>query len=299
MNFVEPHATMVLEKDPLIKIEKMGRICYKSENENYTTETAKKFYNSLINSGHLSVLEHATFIFKVHDIITYERAKRNRFLNCSHVVDYYVSGNLRAIFESEIMGLIVPLLSKYPDLEHKKLPKSDKQFYRSSSEVIESDVLLDFKMESEVMKHRYYTVVFETDRGVSHEMVRHRLASFSQESTRYCNYSKDKFGHELTFVKPFGSDEWTNEQKYDYVEALKAAEKSYFNLIASGLSPQQARGVLPTDLKTTIAVTMNLEGWKHFFDLRYHGVTGKPHPNMKQVADLARQLFLFRGYTNL
>ena len=299
MQLIDPHAVMVIENDPLIKIEKMGRICYKSESE-CTKETAKKFYDSLINSGHLSVLEHATFLFKVRDNITYEKAKRCKFLNCTYAEDYYVSGNLRAIFESKLNGLMVPLLIKYPELanrglglEVENLANFERLMYSNQSSVVEAP---HFSFESEQMKHMYYTVVFDTDRGVSHEMVRHRLASFSQESTRYCNYAKDKFGHELTFIKPFGSDDWTNEQKYDYVQALKFAEKSYFSLLDSGLTPQQARGVLPTDIKTTIAVTMNLENWKHFFDLRYHGTTGKPHPNMKEVAGLALPLFQYRGW---
>ena len=134
-----------------------------------------------------------------------------------------------------------------------------------------------------MIEHYSITVKFICDRGVSHEIVRHRIASFAQESTRYCNYIKDDFGSEITVIKPFffkeGTDAW-----YFWKKSCEEAEKAYFNLLTWGCSPQEARSILPNSLKTEIVVTMNLRGWRHFFKLRALGTTGAPHPQMKEVA---------------
>ena len=127
------------------------------------------------------------------------------------------------------------------------------------------------------------TVKFVVDRGISHELVRHRLASFAQKSTRYCNYSKDDFGSEITFIIPeyleYKSEGWNI-----WKESMKQAEDAYFKMLDFGLSPQQARAVLPNSLKTEVVMTANLREWRHFFKLRALGTTGKPHPQMLEVA---------------
>lgn len=134
-----------------------------------------------------------------------------------------------------------------------------------------------------MLEHANLTVRFIVDRGVSHELVRHRVASFAQESTRYCNYGQDKFGNEITVIKPLFFDE--NSQQYAIWEnAMSEAEASYFNLLACGASPEQARCVLPNSLKTEVIMTANIREWRHFFRLRALGETGKPHPQMKEVA---------------
>jgi thymidylate synthase (FAD) len=129
---------------------------------------------------------------------------------------------------------------------------------------------------------------FVCDRGVSHEVVRHRVASFAQESTRYCNYGLEKFGGEITVVRP----SWCSPG-YDMYDDWKAGcyncEGAYFTMLANGATPQQARGVLPTDTKTEIVVTMNLANWDHFFGLRCDPAA---HPNMREVAMLARELYI-------
>lgn len=134
-----------------------------------------------------------------------------------------------------------------------------------------------------MLEHASVTVKFVVDRGISHELVRHRLASFAQESTRYCNYSKDDFGSEITFIIPdyleYKSEGWSI-----WKEAMKQAEDSYFKMLDFGLSPQQARAVLPNSLKTEVVMTANLREWRHFFKLRALGTTGKPHPQMLEVA---------------
>lgn len=134
-----------------------------------------------------------------------------------------------------------------------------------------------------MLEHASVTVKFVCDRGVSHELVRHRLASFAQESTRYCNYSKDDFGSEVTFIIPeflvYGS------QGFDiWKEQMKSAEKAYFDMLNFGFTSQEARSVLPNSLKTEVNMTCNLREWRHFFKLRAAGQTGTPHPQMLEVA---------------
>ena len=134
-----------------------------------------------------------------------------------------------------------------------------------------------------MLEHASITVKFVVDRGISHELVRHRLASFAQESTRYCNYSKDDFGSEITFIIP-DYLEYKSEGWNIWKESMKQAEDAYFKMLDFGLSPQQARAVLPNSLKTEVVMTANLREWRHFFKLRALGTTGKPHPQMLEVA---------------
>lgn len=134
-----------------------------------------------------------------------------------------------------------------------------------------------------MLEHASMTVRFIVDRGVSHEIVRHRMASFAQESTRYCNYSRDKYGNELTFIKPLFFTEGSTEWRV-WCSAMKNAEDSYLYLLKRGATPEQARAVLPNSLKTELIMTANMREWRHFFNLRAAGTTGKPHPQMAEVA---------------
>lgn len=131
-----------------------------------------------------------------------------------------------------------------------------------------------------VIEHEKITVRIICDRGVSHEIVRHRLASYSQESTRYCNYSKDKFGNELTLIKPFF---WEKEStQYElWLQVMEKIENTYNQMIAGGAKPQEARSILPNSLKTELIVTMNLREWRHFFKLR---TSMSAHPQMREIA---------------
>jgi len=131
-----------------------------------------------------------------------------------------------------------------------------------------------------VIEHYSITVRVICDRGVSHEIVRHRLASYTQESTRYCNYAKGKFGNEITVIKPCFWDE--NDKKYlIWKQTLEQIELAYNKLIESGASPQEARSILPNSLKTEIVITMNLREWLHFFTLR---TSEAAHPQMREIA---------------
>ena len=130
-----------------------------------------------------------------------------------------------------------------------------------------------------VIEHEKISVRIICDRGVSHEIVRHRIASYSQESTRYCNYYKDKFGKELTVIKPIFWDESSEEYKLWY-KTMQNIEDSYNKMIEMGAKPQEARSILPNSLKTEIVVSMNLREWRHFFKLR---TSIKAHPQMREV----------------
>ncbi len=133
-----------------------------------------------------------------------------------------------------------------------------------------------------VLEHEKITVRFICDRGVTHEMVRHRIASYSQESTRYCNYSQDKFGSELTFIKPCFWDEESENYKL-WLESMQFIENTYNKMIEAGAKPEEARSILPNSLKTEIVVTMNLREWRHFFKLR---TAPAAHPQIREVSGI-------------
>lgn len=137
-----------------------------------------------------------------------------------------------------------------------------------------------------VLEHGSLTLKFVCDRGVSHEIVRHRLASYCQESTRYCNYSGKKFGGEITVIRPNFLIEGTRAFAR-WRAACESAEKAYFSLLDWGCTPQEARAVLPNSLKTEIVMTANIREWRHFLRLRCGAAA---HPQMRQVANMASAL---------
>ena len=130
-----------------------------------------------------------------------------------------------------------------------------------------------------VLEHISVTVKFVCDRGVSHEIVRHRLASYSQESTRYCNYSKDDFGGEITVIEPCFLVPCTEGYKL-WEGACLVAEQMYFKMLDWGCTPEEARAVLPNSLKTELVMTANLREWRHFFKLR---TSKAAHPQMREL----------------
>ena len=137
--------------------------------------------------------------------------------------------------------------------------------------------LIKNKHES-ILEHEKVTCLFITDRGVTHEIVRHRLASYSQESTRYCNYSKDKFGKEITLIKPI----FFKKETYEiWKKTMNIIEKKYFELLDKGSTPEEARSILPNSLKTEIVVTMNLRSLRHFLELRCSKIA---HPQIKEIS---------------
>ena len=167
----------------------------------------------------------------------------------------------------------------------KKIERIGRVCYKSEDKITEESAknfitnIIKSGHES-VIEHEKITVKIICDRGVTHEIVRHRIASYSQESTRYCNYSKDKFGNELTVIKPLFWNDDSKEYKL-WEKSMRYAEEIYNNMIQLGCSAQEARSVLPNSLKTEIVVTMNLREWRHFFILR---TANKAHPQMKEIA---------------
>lgn len=131
-----------------------------------------------------------------------------------------------------------------------------------------------------VIEHEKITVLFRTDRGVTHEFVRHRLGSYSQESTRYCRYDRERFGREIAVIRPFFLAEGTPAYGI-WESACQAAEEAYFALLDAGRSAQEARSVLPHSLKTELVMTCNFRQWRHFFRLR---CAPAAHPQARQVA---------------
>ena len=133
-----------------------------------------------------------------------------------------------------------------------------------------------------MLEHASITVKFIVDRGISHEIVRHRIASYAQESTRYCNYSKDKFNKELTFIKPCFLQEGTTVFEV-WKNNMQQAETAYMRMLEIGMLPEHARSVLPNSLKTELVMTANLREWRSFLELRALNKSGKAHPQMLEV----------------
>lgn len=307
MELIKPEVELITEADPFKKIEMAGRTCYKSEN-NITKESAMKFYNNLVKHEHTAMLEHATFVFEVNDDYIYNECCENNYLKCTQqfIQEYdmkekntlsyrrrLVSGNLRAINESNVTMLLYVLYKHNPALVY------NEGFLKSITGVLVDSITinavklvdigaLEGLLEQEKLAHTYKTVRITCDRGVSHELVRHRPFSFAQESTRYVNYSKNT----MQFIEPCDYGSYTPTQKAFFIKALEEAERYYNYLVnETNMPPQNARALLPNALKTEIVITGNMNAWNHFFDLRYFGTTGKPHPDMKVVAEKVYKLF--------
>ena len=169
----------------------------------------------------------------------------------------------------------------------KRVEKAGRICYKSEGKTTEGSANIFVKNiiqrgHESVLEHEKITVTIICDRGITHEIVRHRIASYSQESTRYCNYSDDRFGNELTFIQPCFWNEGDPEYKI-WIKHMEDTEKDYFDLIEMGAKPQEARSILPNSLKTEIVVTMNLREWRHFFKLR---TSNAAHPQMQEIAKM-------------
>ena len=252
-------------------IELAGRTCYKSEDK-ITEDSAKEFVNRMIKFGHGAMLEHGTVYLTIpnknvsRSVLIYY-CERNPY---SKVVwtdtNVYITTNYRVIIENNWNDLL-------------KYITAPTEFHVKRT-----------------------TVKFICDRGVSHEFVRHRVFSFAQESTRYCNYTKDKFNNELTFIIPCWIKDLKEDSYYAYCEYHHAetdpckewfaacinAEHVYTELIEKGWKPQEARSVLPNSLKTELIMTGFDSDWRHFFELR---CASNAHPQAKELADMLKDKF--------
>lgn len=250
------------------QIELAGRTCYKSEDK-ITADSAKGFVERMIKSGHGAMLEHGTvyLCFPMAYEHLYYRYGTNPY-SFSYFSGSKEKGTWRGIVTTNLRVLV------------------------------ENNWMDDLKFLCEPTEYheKRVTVRFTCDRGVSHEFVRHRVFSFAQESTRYCNYSKDKFGNELTFIEPCW--EWYSPTRDGFSEfrtSLVNAENTYLYLIEHGWKPQQARAVLPNALKTELVMTGFVSDWVHFFKLRN---ADSAHPQARELAKPLYEEFLNRKYIN-
>ena len=320
MKIIKPNAELLTHDIPAYQfIEKVGRTCYKSEDK-ITDTSAVNFIKALVKNKHLAMLEHEyLYLFIGTPTYLYEFMHIDRLMNSDeaalmkyfNIHDDIVSGSFRAWIElfdkieneptirvSSIYVYIYKLLNeKYPEIFNNEYYLKDNEGYEDpyfeymafmSREEVEK-WCNDYSDAKKILPH---TIKFTCDRGVSHEFVRHRPASFAQESTRYCNYSHDKFNNELTFIEPcfwnYKADD--NGDLWHYI--CEESEKMYFTMLKEGATPEQARSILPNSLKTELIITATEEEWQHIVDLRYHGTTGKPHPQMKEVMDIAYPLLV-------
>lgn len=274
------------------QIERVGRVCYKSEDK-ITEDSAKPFVDRMIKSGHGAMLEHGTVYLQ-----------------------FFWAG---AVCQQCNQTAPNKLLDRYAGNKYSIVHYHGNDVYVTTNlrVLVENNWLDDLKYICEPTEYheRRVTVHFVCDRGVSHEFVRHRVMSFAQESTRYCNYSKGKFGNGLTFIQP----SWITLDKeitpinelcllsgqYDrenpnlrYLASLVDANYAYLLLLNKGWKPQEARAVLPNSLKTELVVTGFISDWNHFFDLRARGTTGAPHPQAKELAEPLMKEFITRKYIN-
>ena len=291
MRLIKP-SFEILEQQPGIlglykQIELAGRTCYRSEDK-ITPDSAAAFVDRMIKSGHGAMLEHGTVYLAIPHIndIEADNAFNTPFDHnpYSKVTKYnkvaYVTTNYRVIIEN-----------KWEDW-------------------------LKYLCESIEFHEKRITVKFVCDRGVSHEFVRHRVFSFAQESTRYCNYAKDKFGSEITLINPCWMSDFHlgNQYSKDIVEeyrnfenwadnpeisellflcSLAVSEQNYLNLLSNGWKPQQARAVLPNSLKTELIMTGTVKQWEGFFKLRD---AKDAHPQARELAQPLHEEFIKRGY---
>jgi thymidylate synthase (FAD) len=276
------------EKIPLKHIELCARTCYKSENK-ITVDSAHKFVEGLIIAGHWAMLEHGT-LYLYLEVNPDNAFKKFKYVSAKFTAPYNwndVVGTVAAKYRTNPYSRVNTIYSG----------NGRKVYITTNYRVIlDNDWVEDFQFtcESPTEYHKKrYTLKFITDIGVCRELLRHRKFSFANESTRYCNYSKSKFGGELTFITPTwytggnGINDKECSMDSEFELSCEEAEKSYLRMISWGATPQEARQVLPLATKTELVMTGFADDWRHFFGLRLRGTTGKPHPDMHHLAQLA------------
>lgn len=299
---------------PYKLIERIGRTCYKSEDV-INDDSAVKFVRAMAKNKHYAMLEHGQIYLKLNaclenilEQLGNEALKYIAIVDCGSDKNgkwYIVGGSFRAFkelvyFHSDnfaVNAIGKRLENVYPEVFDGEVSENTEKVFGDVNDkpeyisvIEEAEVMSTINNLQDITKEQkdeylrsliVHTVRFFCDRGVSHEFVRHRPASFAQESTRYCNYSKDKFGNEITVIEPCF---WTIPEKAEllavWADAVQYVEKAYFKLLELGATPQETRSVLPNSLKTELCITATEAEWQHIMDLRYHGVTGAPHPQM-------------------
>lgn len=301
-------------EERLALIERAGRVCYKSE-DRIADGTAEKFISNLIQRGHTSVLEHGNIVLRtdastlrwIEDAkLWLARKGRNVYLRVGCHINrpngnvFLVSGNARAWIEflkaielsflaheitDDVISVILNNRVLFDGLDPEKHMRRISKYYKDS--ILDGEMFdLSFVNPGIRAIHQTYTLKFTCDRATSHELVRHRVMSFSQESTRYCNYGKDKFGNEITVIRPFYAQE--GALLYEpWMEGMQNAERAYFKMLNAGATAQEARSVLPNDLKTEVVVTGTCNDWLHFLKLR---TSNAAHPCIRRLALKAAEL---------
>ena len=293
MKIIEPFFQIQDDLDSAsvaVRLEACGRVCYKSEDK-ITEDSALPFVGKIAAHGHNSVLEMAVLTFRV----ICRQSQIDVLLGCQPkflIIDklsegMLLTGSMRAFKELYLLhpanqlvnnlmrvlvGIVPYLFEKLFDTN--KIPARDESISITKMNLSEVD-----QLPGEIrLRHRFVGVKFVVNRAVTHELVRHRLCSFLQESQRYCRYSEDKFDNQVTFIKPmFFVEESKGYQLWK--EAMEQAEAAYFKLLETA-SPQAARTVLPNSCKTEIIVFCNLVEWQHIFSLR---TTPAAEPSMREI----------------
>lgn len=322
MKIVSPNVELIRQESGLEgifkQIELAGRTCYKSEDK-IDKYSARVFVERMIESKHYAMLEHGT----VYLTLNIKSKNRNKTV---HYPWYY--NNAIARYE-EIFSYIQCLFlgNKYSIVklsQNKDYTETTMCITTNYRVIVENDwqeIMNEFLSEPTIYHERRITLKFTTNIGVTREGNRHRVNSIAEESTRYCNYTKDKFSNDICICKPswfdnndidyinkFDESEWIEYMlsKFDtknpdflnfntidwYVMSITFAQIAYRNLIKLGWKPQQAREILPLATKSEVVYTAFVHDWKHWFDLRLYGTTGKPHPNMLEVAKKASKLLI-------
>lgn len=292
MNLIKPKFE-ILEQQPGMDgiykmIELAGRTCYRSEDK-ITPDSAAAFVDRMIKSGHGAMLEHGTIYLEI-PCYTDD--------STSNIVYRYIKNKYSIVY------------TKYGEISNVFQFDSSAYITTNLRVLVENGWTDDLKYICEPTEYheKRITVRFICDRGILAEFTRHRTFSFAAESTRYCNYSKDKFGNELTFIIPcwldYAEQQFTDkdnssirtdlsENEY-FIDLLLEAENTYNYLVQyCGWKPQQARAVLPNSLKTELVMTGLVSDWKHFFKLRD---AGSAHPQARELAQPLHEEFIKRGY---
>lgn len=309
MKLIESSVQIIEEKDPYKMIELAGRTCYKSEDK-ITENSAKEFVDRMIKLGHGAMLEHGTIYLNIPEQ-TYTETLEDEFGKFNNpnngIVDRYRKNKYSKV---NSVAANEELRKKYPKVRPFKL--THHYITTNLRVIVENGWEEDLKWQCDPTEHheKRITAKFICDRGVSHEFVRHRVFSFAQESQRYCNYNKDKFNNELTFIKPTWLDIPTGDYTYwdgdwcdidnmkiqlpsdngvadNFLWCLNNAGMQYRLLINKGLKPQEARAILPNAIKTELVMTGFESDWEHFFELR---CSGAAHPDAKKLADELKSL---------
>lgn len=311
MKIVKPYATIINEPNQFKLIERIGRICYKSE-ENITDNSFWTFLYNLFIRKHYAMLEHGHIHVKAFYMTDEEKLELSRIpyvildeidstvisnrytivtISYSHLAQYATSnGFIADVYRCLIQDSQYSELDKAFSFMSRDIPQNcSYDLGEGTLFIIDEPELEDICLDSLHNhrlwnRHHFESIHFICDRGISHELVRSRC-SVAQESTRYCNYASDKFGNVIQFIQPVTISD-SEDSKIGYPVWLKACEDSenhYNFLLSLGYKPQDARSVLVHSVKTEVVLTMNLEQLKHFIDLRYRGTTGAPHPDMKYI----------------